>query len=180
VLDAPRRAAIDALRLAPGQRVLVVGGGTGLDLPHVPPGVATLLTDLTPAMLARARDRATARTLIAQMDGHCLGVADRSVDAVLLHLVLAVIPDPVACLRECHRVLRPGGTASVLDKFLPDDARPSLARRALNAVTSVLATDINRKLGDILRDAATTFRLVSDEPAALGGVFRRVQLRKPS
>jgi hypothetical protein len=48
-------------------------------------------------MLARARRRGKAH--LALMDGHALGVRGGSVDAVVLHLVLAVIPDPVSCLR---------------------------------------------------------------------------------
>ena len=52
-----RRRSIELLSLQPGDRVLIVGAGTGADLPFLPPGVVGLATDLTPAMLERARPR---------------------------------------------------------------------------------------------------------------------------
>jgi SAM-dependent methyltransferase len=113
------------------------------------------------------------------MDGASLEVSDGSFDAVVLHLVLAVMPDPVGCLRECERVLRPGGRLTIFDKFLAEGARPGILRRAVNAVSVAVATDFNRRLGDILRDARTSLAVTHDEPAAYGGFFRIVLLRKP-
>jgi ubiquinone/menaquinone biosynthesis C-methylase UbiE len=179
VLASPRRDAIRALAMRPGERALIVGGGTGLDLLHVPAGVHVLITDLTPAMLERARPRARGIGHVALMDGHRLAARDEAFDAVVLHLIVAVIPDPVACLREANRVLRPGGRVSIFDKFLPDDATPSMLRRGANLVVSAIATDLNRQLGPLLRQAASPFRIVSDDPAAFAGLYRRILLRKP-
>ncbi len=172
-----RRRSIALLDLRPGERVLLVGAGTGADLPLLPSGVHVLATDLTPAMLARARPRARAGTELRVMDGQALDLPDAGFDAVILHLILAVIPDPAACLREAARVLRPGGRIAVFDKFLPDAAHPGLARRAANLVTRTLFTDINRRLGDILQ-AAPALTVEHDEPALLGGAFRILLLRK--
>ena len=80
------------------------------------------------------------------MDGQALELPDASFDAVALHLILAVIPDPVRCLAEAARVLRPGGRLAVFDKFVGDDATPSLPRRLLNLPARWLATDLNRPL----------------------------------
>src|SRR5262245_27007613 len=95
------------LDLRPGERVLIVGAGTGADLPLILSGVSVLATDLTLAMLDRARPRARPGVELRVMDGQALDLPDESFDAVILHLILAVIPDPVACLREAARVLRP-------------------------------------------------------------------------
>jgi ubiquinone/menaquinone biosynthesis C-methylase UbiE len=174
-LRAARRRSIEALALSPGERVLLVGAGTGEDLPCIPSGVRAVATDLTPAMLRRARDKARPSDRFAVMDGHSLAVGDGAFDAVVLHLILAVIPDPAACLAESVRVLRPGGRIAVFDKFVPDGARPSWGRRLLNRLTRPIATDITRRLDDIIRDSGTHVRPVSDEPA-VGGKFRIVQL----
>ena len=48
-----RRGSIGRLNLAPGDQVLLVGAGTGLDLEYLPAGVGTTAVDVTPAMLER-------------------------------------------------------------------------------------------------------------------------------
>lgn len=174
-----RRVSITALGLARGARVLVVGAGTGQDLPLLPPGTRAIATDLTPAMLTRARPRQRDGDALLVMDGHRLALRDACMDAVVLHLILAVIPDPVRCLREVARVLKPGGRIAVFDKFLAEGARASWPRRAADAVADVLATSINRRLGDILAAAATDLVVERDQPAAFGSFFRSITLRKP-
>lgn len=171
-----RRRSIGHLALHPGERVLIVGAGTGADLPYIPLGVSVLATDLTPAMLDRAPVRAGVETRV--MDGQKLELPDAAFDAVILHLILAVIPDPAACLREASRVLKPGGRIAVFDKFLPDGARPSLPRRALNRVTGLLFSDINRRMGDILKASGAPLSVEKNEPALFGGMFRIILLRK--
>ncbi len=172
-----RRRSLALAALRPGERVLLVAAGTGLDLAYLPDGVEVLATDLTPAMVARLAARAAAlrregralRVGAAVMDAARLAVPDASVDCVAFHLALAVVPDPGAALREAARVLRPGGRVAVFDKFLPDGARPSWARRAAAAVARVVATDLNRQLGPLL--AAAGFRETRREAVGLGGTF---------
>ena len=171
-----RRRSLDGLALRAGERVLIVGAGTGEDLPFIPEGVFTVATDLTPAMLRRARQKARDSHHLAAMDGHSLALGDGTFDAVVLHLILAVIPDPALCLAEAVRVLRPGGRIAVFDKFVADGASPSWGRRLLNRVTRPIATDITRRLDDIIRDSQTRVSRVFDRPA-VGGKFSIVQLR---
>lgn len=173
-----RHRSIALLRLQPGERVLLVGAGTGADLPLIPEGVSVLATDLTPAMLTRAEPRVRPGIELRVMDGQALDLPDESFDAVILHLIVAVIPDPVACLREAARVLKPGGRIAVFDKFLPDGARPTLPRRIANAVSRILFTDINRRMGDILSRSGAPLGVAHDEPALMGGMFRVMVLRK--
>jgi SAM-dependent methyltransferase len=111
------------------------------------------------------------------MDGHQLAVPDGAFDGVVLHLVLAVIPDPVRCLREAARALRPGGRVVVFDKFVRT-RRPPLALRALNVVIRVLFTDMTRQFEDILERSGADLAVVRDEPAFAGGLYRRLLLRR--
>jgi phosphatidylethanolamine/phosphatidyl-N-methylethanolamine N-methyltransferase len=59
----PRTRLFTLAGIQPGQRVLVVGVGTGQDLAHLPAGTEVTGIDLSPAMLARARARGTDATL---------------------------------------------------------------------------------------------------------------------
>jgi ubiquinone/menaquinone biosynthesis C-methylase UbiE len=93
--------------------ILEVGVGTGV--------VATALTergrtvvgiDLSAAMLERAKERLGPR--VTRADAQHLPVGSQRVDAAYLVWVLHLVADPAAVLRECARVLAPGGTLLVI------------------------------------------------------------------
>jgi phosphatidylethanolamine/phosphatidyl-N-methylethanolamine N-methyltransferase len=175
----PRRRSIELLSLSPGERVLIVGAGTGADLPFLPDDVQVTATDLTPAMVERIvrRARRLGRTVEARvMDAQALDYPDASFDAVILHLIVAVAPDPRAVVREAERVLVPGGRIAVFDKFAPEGRSPSSLRRVLNVGIRFFFTDITRKLGPLLE--GTRLRIVHREPAFLGRAFEIALLEK--
>jgi ubiquinone/menaquinone biosynthesis C-methylase UbiE len=179
-LDAGRRRSLALADVRPGERVLVPGCGTGLDFRHLPAGAEVVAGDVAPGMVRAARaeaDRLGTGVEVRTLDAHALDLPDASFDVVLLHLLLAVVPDPHAATREAARVLRPGGRVAVFDKFLPDGERPSLRRRVAGAVARVVATDLNRQLGPLL--AAAGLVLDRREPALFGGLFEAALARKP-
>lgn len=181
-LHPQRRRSIELLALEPGERLLIVGVGTGADLPFVPDGTQVLAADLTPAMLEQARAHARPGLPGLEfrvMDGMALELPDASFDAAILHMVLEVIPDPARCLAEVARVLRPGGRVAVFDKFLPEGSRPGLLRRAFLALLDLVFTSTNRQMGEILalsNRSGTALEVVHDEPTV--GSYRHVILRK--
>lgn len=178
-LDRGRRRSIAQLALQPGERLLVPGCGTGLDFELLPAGVQVTAGDLSPVMTAKARRRADRLGLDADvrvMDAQALHLPDASFDAVCLHLLLAVVPDPEATIRETARVLVPGGRIAVFDKFLPDGTRAAMLRRLASAVANVFATDLNRQLGPLAEAAGLVVE--RDEPSLWGGLFRVAHLRK--
>ena len=144
---AARQRSLQALPETPG-RVLLAGIGTGLDLPHLPAHHHYIGLDLTHAML------------------HC----------AVLHLILAVVPQPARCLAEVSRCLRPGGEILIFDKFLQRGQRAPL-RRLLNPLLRRIATRLDVVFEELL---AETPALVSEsnQAALAGGWFRLIRLRK--
>ncbi|MFP4263518.1 MAG: class I SAM-dependent methyltransferase [Halomonas sp.] len=173
-----RRVSLAQVHWRPGMRVLLVGAGTGLDLPFLPREIELHATDLSPAMVRRLERRAEAlgRDLEAEeMDAARLTYPDGYFDVVVMHLILAVMPDPARGLAEAHRVLSPEGQLCVMDKFQADDHPAGPGRRALNALTSAIATDITRQARPLLE--AGGFVIEQDTPVMMGSLFRALLAR---
>ncbi len=169
------------LRLHEGAHteVLLVGIGSGLDLPLLPRGPRYTGLDLTPAMLARARRKAAALQLDIRLDvgdARRLPYGDAAFDTVVLHLILAVTPHPERVLAETARVLRRGGRILILDKFLRPGQKAPL-RRLISPLLGALATRTNVVFEEVLAQVRG-LELVSDRPALVGGWFRHIELRK--
>ena len=173
---AARKHSLSALPAAPG-RILLAGVGTGLDLPHLPPQHHYVGVDLTEAMLRRARPRAGKADFSGVIgDAQRLPFADASFDHAVLHLILAVVPQPADCLREVARVLRPGGTALVFDKFLRR-GQPAVLRRLANPLVRRVATRLDVVFEEVLAHTPA-LQLEHDQPALAGGWFRMIRLRR--
>ena len=99
-------------------RVLEVAIGTGRNLPHYPAGAAVTGIEVSPAMLAIARQRAAGLGRDADLqegDAERLPFADASFDTVVCALSLCTIPNPAAAIGEMNRVLVPAGRLLLLD-----------------------------------------------------------------
>jgi arsenite methyltransferase len=125
--------------LAPGEVVLDLGSGAGIDVflaaREVGPSGRVIGVDMTPAMLDRARANA-AKTGSANVEFRLgeiehLPLPDASVDVVISNCVINLSPDKEQVFREALRVLRPGGRLLVSDlvltRPLPDAVRHSVA-----------------------------------------------------
>lgn len=145
LLQPGRKRAIQRLAPAPGERILEVGVGTGLDLNDYPVGCAVIGIDLSRAMMARARQRVDAShrrdVTFAQMDATRLAFGDASFDGVYVPYTINCVPDPIACGRELVRVCRPGGRIVMLNHF---DGVPETSN-VVNAIAGKLAeaADVN-------------------------------------
>lgn len=179
VLKDSRKRSVDSLQVKTGEKVLIVGVGTGLDLELLPDDCEITAIDLTPAMVERTRKRNQIlnRQLKAMvMDGQALEFSDQTFDKIILHLILSVIPDPVTCIHEAARVLKPGGVTVVFDKFVPKGRKVSISRRFMNIFTNVIASDITRNFESIVKNSG--LKVLSDKAADWNGNFRLIRLIK--
>ena len=98
--------------------VLDVACGTGTNFRYLPGSVDLVGIDISPEMLANARDQLEALPVegsLEQMDAQELDFADDSFETVLSALSTCTFPDPVAALEEMERVCKPGGTIRLVE-----------------------------------------------------------------
>lgn len=136
--------------LKPGEVVLDLGSGAGFDAflsgPKVGATGRIIGVDMTPDMLAKAREHAagyTERTGLANVEFRMgeiehLPVADASVDVVISNCVINLSPDKAQVWREIARVLKAGGRVAVSDMVLLRPL-PEAVRGAINAYVGCIA-----------------------------------------
>jgi ubiquinone/menaquinone biosynthesis C-methylase UbiE len=157
--------------------VLVSGVGTGLDFPLLPKLHRYTAIDFNSAMLARATTRGAGLEVNFVLgDSMMLPFADAHFDHVILHLIVAVVPEPKLGLSEASRVLKPGGTLILLDKFLRPQQRAPI-RRLFNGITRYCATNMDVVFEEVLC-GSTELEVISNEPMLARGWFRGIVLRK--
>ena len=174
-----RKQSIEGLNLQPEDKVLIIGAGTGLDLEFFPQDAQITAIDLTPAMITKLKQRAASlgKEVHAEtMDAHSLDFEDAQFDAIVMHLIVAVIPDPIQCLKEAERVLKPGGSFTIMDKFIESGSQPGILRKLMNPVTNFLFSNINRDIDELL----THTELEKESDIKLKSIFRLIRGRKPN
>lgn len=154
-----------------GSRVLDVAAGAGDQTlavaEQVGPQGHVLATDLSPAIVALARDNArragfnNVETRVA--DGEDLGVAEASFDAAVCRLGLMFFPDPLRGLREIHRALRPGGGVCTMVFSRPEK----------NPCLTILMSTALKHAGLPARDPFLAGGLLSlGQPGRIDALFR--------
>jgi phosphatidylethanolamine/phosphatidyl-N-methylethanolamine N-methyltransferase len=136
-----RRAAAQAAAAAAGKggAVLVVGVGTGLELPLLPRDLHVAGVDISAEMLKIARERVARQRLIhveslEVMDAGALAFDACEFDVALAPYVMSVVQDPGGTLDEIWRVLRPGGALIAMNHFAAERGVQAVAEAAMERV----------------------------------------------
>lgn len=175
-LSLPTEAMCRMAGVTTGSRVLDIAAGAGEQTltigSLVGPGGHVLATDLSPAIVALARENVRAagfdnvETRVA--DGEALGVAESSFDAAVCRLGLMFFADPLQGLREMHRALRPGGGACTM----------VFSRPERNPCVAILMATALKHAGRPAGDPCSPGGLLSlGQPGRIDGLFRSAGFR---
>jgi len=157
VTNIGRKRAVQHVNRSGARRVLEVGVGTGMALPHYAPGVQVTGVDYSEEMLAKAREKVRRKDLsqvedLHQMDARDLDFPDNHFDMVVAMHLVSVVPEPERVVAEMARVCKPGGHVLITNHFARDSgllARiEKLAARLENVLGWHSDFEIDRVLGE--------------------------------
>jgi SAM-dependent methyltransferase len=154
-------APLDGLELQPGETVVDLGSGGGIDAflaaRRVGPTGRVIGVDMTPEMLERARAAAErggfANVEFRQGRLEALPIEDASVDAVTSNCVINLVPDKRAVFREVARVLRPGGRLVISDIVLAQPLPEAVSKDLMAWVGCVAGAELKDDYFAHLTDA---------------------------
>ena len=138
VFQDSREAVVRNLKIAPGERVLEVGVGTGLCLPLYPANCDITAIDVSQPMLDKAAQRVAELGLtnvkLMHMDAGAMDFADSSFDLVIAAYVVTAVPDYRKLMEEMVRVSRPGGRLILLNHFTQDSPIIAAFEKAISPI----------------------------------------------
>ncbi len=162
-------------------KLLDVGVGTGLALPHYGPQLSVTGVDLSGEMLERAKTRvkkahsANIEALL-EMDASHLKFADETFDIVMATYVLTVVPDPVKVVEELARVTKPGGTVIIVNHFSVENGLRGAIEKGFAKHATKLGWRPEFPLDTLL--VCERLRLVSIRPVKPLGFFTLLEFKR--
>lgn len=175
--------AIAQMHIAPGERILDIGVGTGLALPAYPEHAQVVGIDLSEGMLKRAKERLVQDNLnhIRLTLGNALQLpfSSETFDYVLLSHVITVVSDPVKVIDEIRRVAKPGARVVLINHFQSTNRVVALFERWVNPICQWLGWKSDLSLEDLIRktDLQIDYRYKLDMVDLFQTVFATI---KPS
>jgi phosphatidylethanolamine/phosphatidyl-N-methylethanolamine N-methyltransferase len=162
-------------------RLLEVGVGTGLALPHYLPALRVTGVDLSPHMLMRARDRAdkcNAQNVEAliEMDATALAFAPATFDIAVATYVMTVVPEPARVMHELARVVRPGGQIIIVSHFCGSNGVMGAIEKRMARHAATLGWRPNFSESTIM--VSQNLRLIHREKVRPFGFFTLLQFEK--
>lgn len=153
---AGRKHAVDYINTRSG-KVLEVGVGTGLSLPHYNPALCVTGIDFSEEMLGKARKRVAEQKLrhvkeLRQMDARALDFPDDHFDTVTAMHIVSVVPDPDRVMAEIARVCKPGGRVVITNHFARETGALSVIEKIISPFANSIGWHADFRIEEILNE----------------------------
>jgi phosphatidylethanolamine/phosphatidyl-N-methylethanolamine N-methyltransferase len=180
VMNMGRMRTVRAVNQMAPPRILEVGVGTGLSLPHYRRDIDIVGIDVSADMLAVARERVRQKGLsnvrgLHEMDAEKLEFDDGEFDVVVAMYVMSVVPHPELCLSEMRRVCKPGGVIVICNHFYAEDDAGRPLVQLLSPMARWLGWRPDFRLDAILSDS--DLEVMSNQSVPPLGLFNVLQCR---
>lgn len=160
--------------LKPGEVVVDLGSGAGIDsfiaAKKVGETGRVIGVDMTPEMLARARENAVKAGLTKNVEFRegiieALPVVSDSVDVIISNCVINLSPEKPAAFREAFRVLKPGGRMSVSDVVLSEPLPSDVTKDVAAIVACIGGADTEQEYVGAIEAAGFVDLRITRKPA---------------
>lgn len=147
--------------IRPGDRVLDIGAGAGVDSliarERVGPEGRVVALDLTAAMTHKLqrtiREQDLSRVSVIRGSAEQLPLADASIDGITSNGALNLVPDKRRAVREMFRVLRPGGWLQLADVVIRRPVSVDCHEDPRLWVECVVGASVDEELVALFREA---------------------------
>ena len=180
VANPGRKQAVAIANRKPGSRVLEVGVGTGLALPLYRRDIRVVGIDLSPEMLARAREKVAEEGLthvedLKEMDAENMAFPDGAFDTAIAMYVASVVPHPARLMAEMRRVCKPGGDILVVNHFTSRGGPLRAVEFLINPLSKTLGWRPEFELQSLLDAAGIEVRSIRNVKPV--GLFKVIHCR---
>jgi len=168
-------------------KILEIGFGTGLNLPHYPQSVSKITTiDPNPGMRKLARSRIEKSQIAVDykvLNGESLPMSDASFDSVVCTWTLCSIPLVEQAISEVHRLLKPKGKFYFIEHGLSQDSNVEVWQNRLTPIQKIIADGchLNRRIDSLVQQKfpnVTVEQFYAPKlPKVLGYMYRGVAVK---
>ena len=162
-------------------RLLEVGVGTGLALPHYAENLTVTGIDLSTDMLQRAKQRIKRKShknieALLEMDATAIEFPDGHFDVSVAMYVLTVVPEPAKVIHELARVTKPGGTVLIANHFSVESGLRGIVEKKMSKHAAKLGWRPEFPVDTVL--VSDKLRLVSFKQLKPWGFFTLMEFRR--
>jgi len=179
IFNPGRRRIVDLVNRSACRKILELGVGTGISLPHYSRSKMIIGIDVSTHMLSKARRRMASHSVdnaaLFVMDAENMAFRDNSFDTVILMYTISVVPNPDKVFKEIRRICRAGGDIFVLNHFSSSNRLINFLEKFITPLSHIIGFKSNFSLEENIINE--NFRVLSINPVNIFGYWTLVHMK---